>query len=235
VRVAIHQPHYLPWLRYFDKIARSDVFVLLDDAQYNKNGWQNRNKIKGPQGWMYLTVPVREASGGRILDAAIADDVWRDKHWKSLVSCYGRAPHFAAFRDAMADVYARPWERLFDLNLAMLRRWLDLLGIRTEVARSSELNVTGAGTPRLVEILKRVGGTTYVTGDFAAANHMDDELFTAAGIAVELQGWRAPVYRQQFPKAGFIPDLAIVDLFCNEGPQATQILASRQAAPAASA
>ena len=80
MRVGIHQPHYQPWLRYFQKIAASDVFILLDDVDYTKNGWQNRNKIKGPDGWLYLTVPVSSSLGMLIKDVPIANTSWASSH-----------------------------------------------------------------------------------------------------------------------------------------------------------
>lgn len=184
---------------------------------------------------MYLTVPVREHFGDRIVDMVIADDIWRTKYWKSLAACYGRAPYFAAFRDAMAEVYERPWDKLVDLNLAMLEGWLALLSIATRVVRSSEMDIAGGATPRLVVILGRLGPSTYISGDFAAGNHMDDALLAGACISVEMQAWQAPVYRQQFPKSGFIADLAIVDLYCNEGPRALEIPTTRETSSAAPA
>ena len=94
--VAIHQPHYLPWLRYFEKIARSDLFIVLDDVQYTKNGFQNRGKIKTAQGWIYLTVPVQKPLQRSIREIEIDPrSGWRDKHRRALEMSYGKAPFFA--------------------------------------------------------------------------------------------------------------------------------------------
>lgn len=226
--VAIHQPHYLPWLRYVDKIARADLFVLLDDAQYTKNGWQNRNKIKTPQGWTYLTVPVEDPFGKPILEVRVCTrEGWRRKHWNALRTCYGRAPYFRRYADAFEAVYAREWESLCDLNLHLLGVILKAVGVRTPLVRSSELGVPGQATQRLVALCRAVGATAYLTGDYAAHNHLDLDPFEQAGIKVVLQSWRCPTYRQQFPQVGFIPDLSVVDLLFNEGDHALEVLMGR--------
>src|ERR1051325_10562974 len=118
--VAIHQPHYLPWLRYIDKIARSDVFVLLDDAQYTKSGWQNRNKVKcggGSRcdgGWMYLTVPVAAGPAARRINEVEVggDDRWRTRHWGALRTNYAKAPFFTRYAPLLAPFYDRDWRML---------------------------------------------------------------------------------------------------------------------------
>src|ERR1043165_5905453 len=104
--VAIHQPHYLPWLRYFEKIARSDVFVLLDDVQYEKNGFQNRNKIKTGQGWAYLTVPVKKPLLVPINEVLIDNTSgWQDKHLRAIELNYGKAPYFKQHQEALTALY----------------------------------------------------------------------------------------------------------------------------------
>src|SRR5438128_11507779 len=103
VLVAIHQPHYLPWLRYFAKIARSDLFIVLDDVQYEKNGFQNRSKIKTAQGWMYLTVPAQKPLQRCIREIEIDPrSNWRDKHRRALEMNYGKARFFARYWPGLA-------------------------------------------------------------------------------------------------------------------------------------
>ena len=224
--VGIHQPHYLPWLRYVDKIARSDVFVLLDDVQYTKNGWQNRNKIKCVQGWMYLTVPVVDAFGRPIREVHINNrERWRAKHWAALCTNYARAPYFPRCRDDFEAIYKREWATLSDLNVALLTALLSILGVQTRIVRSSALGIPGKATPRLVDICTALGATAYLTGDFAASNHLDVELFEQAGIEIRRQGWQCPLYPQRYPEIGFIPDLSIVDLLFNAGQDTLGLLA----------
>ncbi|MCS7173092.1 MAG: WbqC family protein [Armatimonadetes bacterium] len=230
--VAIHQPHYLPWLRYVDKAARADVFVLLDDAQYTKNGWQNRNRIKTAQGWTYLTVPVEDPFGKTILEVRICNrENWRKKHWNALRTHYGRAPSFRRYADLFEAVYVREWERLCDLNLHLLTALFEAMGVRTRIVQSSRLGIPGRATERLVAICRALKADVYLTGDYAAGNHLEAELFEEAGIQVWRQNWSCPVYRQLFPQAGFLPDLSIVDLLFTEGERALDVLLGRPHRP----
>jgi hypothetical protein len=121
VVVGIHQLHYLPWLRYFHKIECSDVFVILDDIQYNKNGYQNRNRIKTPQGDLMLTVPVFDRFA-QSLDSVRIDNKrnWAAKHWRSIEQSYRRAPYFERYAPVLSAFYQRPWETLNELNRPML-------------------------------------------------------------------------------------------------------------------
>jgi len=216
--VGIHQPHYLPWLRYLDKIARSDVFVLLDTVQYTKNGWQNRNKIKSAHGWMYLTVPVLDAFGRPITEVRINNQTrWRDKHRAALVTNYSRAPFFGRYRELLEPIYRQEWELLHDVSVHTLELLLSALGIRTPLARSSTLGVSGSGTELLANICAKLGATAYLSGDYAAGNHLDIRVFKERGIGVQVQGWQCQEYRQQHLQAGFVPDLSIADLLFNEG------------------
>jgi hypothetical protein len=223
--VGIHQPHYLPWLRYFEKIARSDLFVLLDDVQYEKNGFQNRNKIKTAQGWAYLTVPVKKPLLVPINEILIDNSTpWAEKHLRAIELNYRRAPFFEQHWEALVDLYASQWELLSALNEAMLRYFLDALGINTPLLRSSELPTSGHSTDRLVDICKAVGADVYLSGAHAAGAYLNEEAFRSAGITLGLQEWEAPVYAQRFPNAGFIPDLSIIDLLLNAGRQSFDLL-----------
>ncbi len=221
--VAIHQPHYLPWLRYFDKIARCDVFIVLDNIQYNKNGWQNRNKIKTAQGATLLTVPVH-APLGSTLDLVRVDHTsrWGRKHWATILQSYARAPYFDDYRSFLADVYAREWEGLNELNRHMLECYVQSLGIRTPIVYSSDLDVPGEATTRLVNLLRAVGADRYYSGAYALDQYLDADLLSEAGITLEIQQWTSPVYPQLH--GDFIPDLAIVDLLMNCGPASLDIL-----------
>ncbi|MFC2171329.1 WbqC family protein [Acidobacteriota bacterium] len=222
---SIHQPHYLPWLRYFDKIARADIFILLDDAQFNKNGWQNRNKIKGPEGWLYLTTPIRHKHRQAVLDVMIdTRHRWPIKHWKSIETCYRRARFFDTYIESLMNIYQQEWVKLIDLVCTMLDLFNQTLGIDTPVLRSSELGVGGAGTQRLLDLCHHVEATHYLAGSYSAGAYFDFDLFRKENIEVILQDWTAPFYKQLYPKAGFIPDLSILDLLLNHGPESLNII-----------
>ncbi len=221
--VAIHQLHYLPWLRYFEKIARSDVLVVLDDAQFTKNDWQNRNKIKTAGGVAVLTLPVLHRLG-QPLNAVQLDNrqPWRKKHARTLAQAYAAAPHYAELGAWLDAVYAREWVTMHALNRHMLEGFLARLGIDTPLHYASEMDVPGQATERLVRLVQAVGGTAYYTGAYATQVYLDPAPFRAAGIELVLQRWHAPVYPQLH--GPFVPDLAIVDLLANCGAAARERL-----------
>jgi hypothetical protein len=227
VRVAIHQPHYLPWLGYFAKWAAADHFIFLDTVQYEKNGWQNRNRIKTPAGARWLTVPVHARLGTPIRDVTIdTTQPWRERHLRALEQAYVKAPHLPRYRDALGSFYRRDWDRLAALAAASARWLAQALGVRTPVALASELGVEAAGpggdpTARLVALCRAVGADTYLAGQ-DGARYLDTRQFAAAGIAVEAQRYAHPNYAQLHGE--FTPFLSAVDLLLTQGDEALAIL-----------
>jgi len=222
---AIHQPHYLPWLPYIDKMTRADVFVVLDDVQYTKNGWQNRNRLKGPQGPFTITVPVRKPYGRPISDVEIADDRWPRAHLNAVRTSYGRCPGFGRLEEALAPVLERPHRLLADLNWQLLLTLRDLLEIATPLRRSSEMNIAASSTRRLGAICAAVGATHYLTGVHAASAYLDTPLLERSGVEVLYHRWSAPEYDQPHPRAGFASNMSIIDLLAAAPDQAAELLA----------
>ena len=224
--VAIHQLHYLPWLRYMHKLASADVFIALDGIQFNKNGWQNRNKIKGPEGPMLLSVPVLHKFAQNLDEVEIdAKQSWQKKHWGTIQNHYRRAPFFKDHEPFLKKIYEQTvWKKLNDLNYEMLFYFVSALGIKTRVIRGCDLQVPGEATDRLVNLCNAVGGTSYLTGAFAAGAYLEPQLFEQAGIGLATQEFQAPQYSQQYPASGFAPELAVLDLLLNCGPQSLEIL-----------
>lgn len=223
VLVGIHQPHYLPWLRYFEKVARSDVFIVLDTVQFSKNGWQNRNKVKTPQGAQILTTPVHAHLDRPLVQIQIdRNQPWRKKHLQTILQSYRRAPYMDSIAPFLESTYVREWDTLCALNRVMLDYFLDTLEIRTPVYFASELDVPGTATERLINLIKAVGGTRYYSGAYALDAYLDAKKLDAAGIELVLQEWSAPTYPQLYGE--FIPDLSIVDLLANCGPAARDVL-----------
>lgn len=221
--VGIHQLHYLPWLRYFDKIARVDVFIVLDNIQYNKNGWQNRNRVKTAGGATLLTAPVYEKHLQNLDEVRINTTTsWRKKHWRTISQAYVKAPFFAEYAPFLEAVYAQEWERLNDLNRHLLEYFVSALGITTRIAYASALGVPGQATDRLVNLIHAVGGDRYYSGAYALETYLEKDRIEAAGIGLVLQKWTAPVYPQLHGE--FVPDLSILDLLMNCGPRSLEIL-----------
>jgi len=229
--VAIHQLHYLPWLRYFHKIAPCDVFVVLDNIQFNKNGWQNRNKIKTDQGSAILSVPVLQKRAQNLADVMIDNkQPWRRKHWGAILNHYRKAPYFKDHEAFFEKIYASQWEKLNDLNYEMLSYFLKVLGVKTKLIRGSEMPMRGEATERLVGICKDLSATAYLTGAYAVEVYLDSNLFELAGIDLIHQNFHRPEYTQQYPEVGFVPELAILDLLFNCGPKSLEILMNQQCA-----
>jgi hypothetical protein len=223
MRVGIHQLHYLPWLRYFDKIKHSDVFIVLDDIQFNKNGWQNRNRVKTSSGATLLTVPVYMRVGQRLDEVRVHHGTpWRRKHWATIEQNYAKAAQYADYAPFLRETYSIEWERLNDINRHMLSYYIDALGIETPVVYSSTLGVAGTATQRLANLIKAVGGDTYLSGAYALDAYLDAGQLEREGIALELQEWRAPVYPQLHGE--FVADLSILDLLMNCGSDSLGVL-----------
>lgn len=225
MRVVVLQPSYLPWLGYFDQINRADVFVFYDDVQYDKNGWRNRNRIKTPQGWQWITVPVitRNRFGAPISDVEIDNKtLWAAKHLKTLVQNYSKSPYFKEYIRLFKAIYSREWSRIAGLDIALIKSISEVLGINTKFATSSELNLEGDRLERLLKICTKFGADRYLTGE-SAKDYMDEGVFSSHGVEVEYQNYRHPVYPQLYGE--FISHLSVVDLLFNCGPESLSVIA----------
>lgn len=231
------QPGYLPWLGFFDQIARCDVFTLYDDLPYTKEYWRNRNRIRTPQGWCWLTVPVVNPGLSRktIREVEVSEHgVWRKVHWRSLRNAYNRAPYFKHHEEFFAKLYETRWRFLIDVNLTAIRYLVEVLGIKTKFILSSEEGLERdylCGHPeekdptaRMAFLCQRLGASRFFNGALGRA-FFDPDRLKAMGIALEFQDYQHPVYRQRFHP--FIPYLSVVDLLFNHGPDSLDILTGR--------
>jgi len=164
--VTIHQPQFMPWLGYFDKMDQSDRFVLLDTVQYKKNEWQNRNRLKAVPGPQWLMVPIRFRFPARIDEVVVNDNVpWLHKHQQALQTTYGKAPFHEQEAASIAALYVDSATLLRDVNGATIDWLATRLGTDTERCRASALPVEEEEpTQRLVEICKHLGASAYLSG-----------------------------------------------------------------------
>jgi hypothetical protein len=218
MKVAIHQPQYLPWLLYFLKIQQSDVFIFLDSVSFQKNGLQNRNQIKTAQGAHWLTVPVTHQFGQKLVDVKINNSTdWRRKHWETIHQCYGRAVAFKQYAGELEWLYSREWIGLNEFNIEMMNLMLRWMNIQTPILRSSQMQAKGTASDLVLNLCLEVGATTYYSG-VGGRDYLDSDAFEQAGVTVEYQESLLPaVYPQLFPKAGFINDLSALDILLNCG------------------
>lgn len=226
--VAILQPGYIPWLGFFDQVRRSDVFVYYDDVQYDKHGWRNRNRIKSPKGPQWLTVPVLHKGMNKPLITEILIDnrsPWQRKHAGSIRQFYSDAPYIETYIPELESLFNQPWERLADLDIAVIELMCRWLGLKRQTVRSSELGIQGAQSERLAAICGHFGATRYLSGD-SARDYLDLDRFQSRNIAVEWQQYLHPVYGQLHGE--FVPYLSALDLLLNEGPESLNILSSQK-------
>jgi len=221
--VAIHQPQYLPWLGYFEKIDRADVFVLLDRVQYKKNEWQNRNRIKTADGWQWITVPVMYRFPQRIEEVPINNrERWQHKQRQAITSNYRKAPFWEGLAPFIEEILGSDWEMISQLNIFGVKRLAEILGIKTPLYVASELGAFPE-TPdeRLIAITKHFGADTYLAGK-GGRDYMDLDLYSRNGIQVLFQEYCHPVYDQLF--GTFEPCMSVVDLLFNHGGESLKIL-----------
>jgi len=219
------QPGYLPWLGFFEQMHRADEFVFLDDVQFDKHGWRNRNRIKGPEGPQWLTVPVRISglSERRICDVEIdaTQRRWAVRHLQALRSNYGPCPFFDWLYPELETTLQRPWTHVAELDIALVKLLCDKLGLVRRTHRSSQLGVGDGRCERLVEICRKLDCSHYYSGA-AAQCYLDAAAFARAGVTVEFQDYAHPTYLQRY--GAFVSHLSIVDLMFNCGPQSLAVI-----------
>ncbi len=225
--VGAHQPSYLPWLGYLDKLAKSDVFVVMDDLQYESQNFQNRNRLKLNHGPQWVTVPlVRGAQTDRVMDKRIENagrggrHHWQHRTWGTLETHYGRSPWFTRYAPDLEDVYSRRWDWLLDLDLHLLdlaRKWL---AITRPIVRASTFALRGAKTDRIIDLCEKLGASVYLSGRGGSTGYLDTDALARAGIATMWQQFAHPVYPQRYAGLGFVSHLGFLDLLLNCGPDA---------------
>jgi len=219
-----HQPQYLPWLGFFDKMDHADVFVLLDNVQFKKNEWQNRNRIRTSDGWQWLTVPVRHRFPQNIAEVEIdGRTAWTRKHLQALKQNYGKAPHIDALLPGLEAALENPGPHLAPLNVALAKLLADTLGIDTPTVLGSEVPAREDPNARIIDLCLALGADTYLSGA-GAHEYLDVETFTQAGIEVCFQAFEHPVYVQRYEP--FEPFLSTVDLIMNCGRESLSVIRS---------
>ncbi|MBS2966139.1 WbqC family protein [Actinocrinis puniceicyclus] len=237
--ITCHQPTYLPWAGLFHKLALADCFVVMDASEFTSRNWINRNRIKGPHGCFWLTVPVSRAdcASRRLVDTAVqaappSDAAsWQRRHWRSLESAYAHAPYWSRYAGMFEDLYlGRTWTRLAELNVVLLRRLAEVLGIEAEFVLASEVGWQGRKSRLVLDHCRRTAGSVYVSG-INGRDYLIESEFRDAGISVVYQNYRGPAYPQLWGE--FVPDLSVVDLLFNVGPESGPLLLSGNATRAA--
>jgi len=227
--VAIHQPHFLPWLGYLHRMAQADLFVLLDHVQFERRNYQNRTlfRINGESRW--LSVPVVQRSQKETIVEKEVDNRlegskwWAQAHLLTLRHAYGRAGFYGSHAPALHKLLDTRWQRLAELNNASLELLRDAFGIKTRIVRSSELAVEGAKADLILNICKATGADTLLAGFGGSRGYLDVDAFARAGVGITWHQFKHPTY----PQCGaqpFIPGLSAIDLLFNCGPESRGVL-----------
>jgi hypothetical protein len=230
VRLAGIQPGYLPWLGYFDQMRRVDVFVVADEMQFSSSGWSHRNRVRGPDGAHWLTVPARPSSGQSIREVAVDDGVpWATRHLATLRQFYARSPFAAELLSDLARVLDERATRLVDAVLPTMRFLTARLGVETPLVISSERHLERAygeqfpdrpgPTHRIIAFMKALGANELLEGE-SGQSYLDVDLCAAHGITVTFQRYQHPAYEQLH--APFVSHLSALDLLLSCGERAAR-------------
>jgi len=221
MKCAIHQPQFLPWAGYLHKIGAADVFVFLDNVQYKKNEFQNRNKLRVGGAAQWVTVPVSFRFGDTIRQARVAADVpWRRKLRHTVEMNYRKAPFYDRYAPPLFALVDRAWDSLADINEATVRWLLDVFELHRDLRVASAMPPFSSDpTGRLIEICRHVGADTYLSGA-GGKGYLDEAQFARAGLRLEYQAFAPPVYPQhklRGDEPDFIPYLSALDGLLNCG------------------
>ncbi|KKU77980.1 MAG: WbqC-like protein family protein [Parcubacteria group bacterium GW2011_GWA2_47_64] len=221
MRVTIHQPEYLPYLGFFDRLLHADTFVLLDTAQFQRGGFINRNRIKTPKGSQWLTVPIvgRKKDVKKSIQSVRIDSEkpWQEEHIRAIELNYKKAPHFQEFFPDLRELLLRKWEGISELDSTLIEWVVTLFGLSIHMVQSSALSITGSATDQLVSICAELGADTYVSGP-GGRNYLEMDKFSRAGIKVDFHNFEHPIYEQRFGGT-FEPNLSVIDYIFNCGPR----------------
>lgn len=222
MKVAVHQPNYIPWLGYFSKLASVDVFIFLDDVQLPQGrSYVHRTKIHSPSGGAWLSAPIRREERQLIKDVQFADADWRRRHQATLFHTYRKAPFFDPVMPLVEAIYAFETDNLARFNMKAVVMLAEFLGLSCRFELSSAFGVDASSDDRLIELVKAVGGDTYISGA-GGQNYQHPDKFEAAGIGLCVCEYKPRPYFQG--QGDFLSGLTILDTLFNLGRDAVQHL-----------
>jgi len=222
--VTIHQPNYFPYPGFFQKVLLSDIYVVLNRAQFEFD-ITNRNKIITLEGsWSRISVPIKKGQKFfEIRDVEINNDQpWAEKNWDLICKSYDNSPFFDLYKGTLNSIFKKKWNLIFDLNFHTLKKVLEWLDIKTEIIFDSELDVTGKSSEHLLNICKKLGATKYLSGP-GGSEYLNEKIFEQNKIKVEYQKYDPIVYPQKYAKS-FVSNLSILDLLFNVGSDSKKLI-----------
>jgi hypothetical protein len=221
--IMIRQPGYMPNIGFFKKIEYSDIFVFLDDTQFSKDSFDNRNKIKTKSNSKWISVPLKRPVFRKKLNQVMIsyDTDWIKSHSELIYQNYKDAPYFSSYWNEIKKILDQKSNLLIELNLNLIIYFLKILKINTTTIKSSELNITKTKTQRLVDICTQLNASSYISG-IGGKNYVDDSLFKNSDIKLTYENSIHPNYNQIH--GNFMKNMSIIDLIFNEGEKSSEIL-----------
>ncbi len=216
--ISAHQPNYLPYLGFFDKMRKSDIFIIHDDVEFNRRDFQHRNKIRIYDGWKWLTVPVFKKEHIKINEVLINNKnekneaKWSNKHMLEIHSNYNKTPYYESYEHEIKKIYSKEYTYLCDLNMELIKFLIKAFDINIELVYASNFDFKTTSTQKLVDMVEELGGTTYLSG-VGGYNYIDLSLFK--NIEVKFQKYEHPVYPQRYDS--FEPNMSAIDVLFNAG------------------
>lgn len=221
--VTIHQPNFLPYAGFFHKLSLADTFVVLDNTQFQFD-YTDRNKILKKDGsWTRISIPIKiHQKFFPIKNVEIDNEKdWREKNWNLLVSSYDDTEFFYLYKDYFKELFKKEWKYIFDINFDIIKKCIEWLDVKVDIVKESELNIDGQGSEKLVNICKKLGVKKYISGS-GGKKYLDENLFDKNNIQVEFQHFFNKAYKQK--SQTFVPNLSIIDLLSNLGPNSKTFL-----------
>lgn len=215
MKIAINQSNYIPWKGYFDIIASADLFIIFDDAQFTKNDWRNRNKIKTASGTKWLSIPVGKNIKRKIYDVGI-NNQWQKKHWSIIETNYQSSKYYREISDWLKPLYFHCiYDSLSEVNKAFITSICKYLEITTRIVETKDYKLAKGRSNKLVDLCIQSNATHYITGP-SAKNYLDLTLFDKANIKVEWMDYNE--YEKYDQLWGtFDHNVSIIDLLFNCG------------------
>jgi hypothetical protein len=216
-KISIIQSNYIPWKGYFDLIGLADEFIVYDDAQFTKNDWRNRNKIKTKNGVEWITIPVYHRSlSQKISETQVSSSKWGVKNWNAIKTNYGKAPHFKLYGPQFEQFYLTQTSTfLSDINISLIKTICEILKIKTKISNVADYDLAGDANEKLIGLCKQSKASHYLSGP-AAKDYLKEDRFSNEGITVEWMDYSGyPEYPQLHPP--FTHHVSILDLIFNTG------------------
>ncbi len=219
--ITIHQPEHQPWLGFFNKISKAEVFVILDNVQFRKNYFQNRNRILGTNGVQFVNVPTKTKGHMNCTLAETEISIeggnsrWREKYIRTLIMSYSKYPFFNEVFPVIEKSISLETDKLCDINISIIKAFCEKLDICPNFIRASDMSFDGTKSDLILDICKKLNADTYISGP-SGRDYLDVNSFEAKGIRICYNDYKHPIYKQ-IRSEKFISNLASLDLFMNYG------------------